>query len=32
MNRHGVARSTILLGIETRIQLEYTVIDDAKTL
>jgi len=32
MNRHGVARSTILLGMEPRIQAEYTVVDDAKTL
>jgi hypothetical protein len=32
MNRHGVTRSTILLGMEPRIQAEYTVIDDAKTL
>jgi hypothetical protein len=32
MNRHRVARSTILLGIEPRIQAEYTVVDDAKTL
>jgi len=32
MNRHGVARSTILLGMEPRIQAEYTVVDDGKTL
>ena len=32
MNRHGVARSTILIGMEPRIQAEYTVVDDAKTL
>ena len=32
MNRHGVARSTILLGIEQQIQVEYMVVDDAKTL
>jgi len=32
MNRHGVARSTILLGMEPRIQAEYTVVDDSKTL
>jgi len=32
MNRHGVARSTILLGMEPRIQAEYTVVDNAKTL
>jgi hypothetical protein len=32
MNRHGVATSTILLDMEPRIQAEYTVIDDAKTL
>jgi len=32
MNHHGVARSTILLGKEPRIQAEYTVVEDAKTL
>jgi len=32
MNRHGVARSTILLGMELRIQAKYTVVDNAKTL
>jgi len=32
MNRHGVARSTILVGMEPRIQAEYTVVEDAKTL
>jgi hypothetical protein len=32
MNRHGVARSTILLGMEPRIHAEYTVVDDAKKL
>jgi hypothetical protein len=32
INRHGVGRSTILLGLEPRIQAEYTVIDNAKTL
>jgi len=32
MNRHGVARLTILLSMEPRIQVEHTVIDDAKTL
>jgi hypothetical protein len=32
MNRHGVAKSTILLGMEPRIPVEYTVVDDAKTL
>ena len=32
MNRHGVARSTILLGMEPRIQAEYMVVDDAKSL
>jgi len=32
MNRHGVARSTILLGMEPRIQAEYKVVDDAKTV
>jgi len=31
MNRHGVARSTILLGMQPWIQAEYTVIDDVKT-
>jgi len=28
----GVARSTILLGMEAKIQAEYTVIEDVKTL
>jgi hypothetical protein len=32
MNRHGVARSTILLGIKPRIEVKYTVVDDVKTL
>jgi hypothetical protein len=32
INRHGVARSTILLGMEPRIQAEYMVVDDAKML
>jgi hypothetical protein len=32
MTRHGVAQSTILLAMEPRIQAEYTVVDDAKTL
>jgi hypothetical protein len=32
MNRHGIARSTILLGMAPRIQAEYTVVDDAKTV
>jgi len=32
INRHCVARSTILLGMEPRIQDVYMVIDDAKTL
>jgi len=32
MNRHGVGRSTILIGMEPRIQVEYTVVDDVKTL
>jgi len=32
MNRHGVARSTILLSMEPRIQAEFTVVDDAKML
>jgi len=30
--RHGVARSKIRVGMELRIQVEYTVVDDAKTL
>jgi len=32
MTRNGVARSTIVLCMEPRIQAEYTVVDDAKTL
>jgi hypothetical protein len=32
MNRDGVARSTILLGMVPRIQADYMVVDDAKTL
>jgi len=32
MNRHGVARSTFLLGMEPMIEVEYMVVDDAKTL
>jgi hypothetical protein len=32
MNCHGVARSTILVGMQPRIQAEYMVIEDAKTL
>jgi len=32
MNHHGVGRSTILLGIEPRIQVKYRVVDDAKRL
>jgi hypothetical protein len=32
MNRHGVARSTFLLGMRPRIQAENTVVDDAMTL
>ena len=32
MNHHNVARCTILLSMEPRIQAEYTVVDDAKTL
>jgi hypothetical protein len=32
MNRHGVTRLTILLGMEPRIHAEYTVVDNAKTL
>jgi len=31
LNSHGVARSTILFGMEPRIHAEYTVVDDAKT-
>jgi len=31
MNRHGVARLTILLGMEPRIQAEYIVVDDTMT-
>jgi hypothetical protein len=30
MNRHGVARSTIVLGIEPWIHADYTVIENAK--
>jgi len=32
MNHHGDARLTILLGMEPRIQEEYTVVKDAKTI
>jgi hypothetical protein len=32
MNCDGVARSTIMLGMEPRIQAKYTVVDDVKTL
>jgi hypothetical protein len=32
MNCNGVARSTILHGMEPRIQAEYTVVDNAKML
>jgi hypothetical protein len=32
MNRHGVARLTIRLGTVPRIQAEYMVVNDAKTL
>jgi len=32
MNRHGAARSTILLGMEPRIEAEYTVVYDANML
>jgi len=32
MNSHCDARSSILLGMEQRIQAEYMVVDDAKTL
>ena len=32
MNRHGVARSTMLLGVELMIQAKYSVVNDAKML
>jgi hypothetical protein len=32
MNRHSVSRLTILLGMELGNQVEYTVVEDAKTL
>jgi len=32
MNRQGVARSTILVFLEPKIQAEYLVVHDAKTL
>jgi hypothetical protein len=32
INCYGVAKSTIQLGMERRIQTEYTVVDDVKTL
>jgi len=32
MNHHGFARLTIVLGMEPRIEAEYTVVEDAKTL
>jgi len=32
MNRHGVARSTILLGVEPTIQAEYTIVKDEQSL
>jgi len=32
MNHPGVARSTILLSMEPRIQAEYTAVDNAKTV
>jgi len=32
MNRHGITRSTILVGMEPKIHAEYTVVKDAKTL
>jgi len=32
MNRNGIARLTILLSMKLRIQAEYTVVDNAKTL
>jgi hypothetical protein len=32
MNRHGVARMTILLGMELRLHAEYTVVDNTKML
>jgi hypothetical protein len=31
MNRHGVARSSIMLGMEQRIEWEYMVVIDVKT-
>ena len=32
INRHGVDRSTILFAMEPRIQADYTVVENAKTL
>jgi len=32
MNHHGIARSTMLLGMEPRIEAEHTVVDDGQTL
>jgi hypothetical protein len=32
MHRHGVARLTILLGMEPRIPAEYTFVDNPKTV
>ena len=32
MNRHGIARSTILLGMEPRLQNEYMDVKGAKEL
>jgi len=32
MNYHGVARSTILLDMQSRIQAEYMVVEDVKML
>jgi hypothetical protein len=32
ISRHGVARSSILPVMELRINVEYTVVDDSKTL
>ena len=32
MNRHGIARSTILLGMEPHLQNEYMGVKDAKEL
>jgi hypothetical protein len=32
MNRHGVARLTILLGMEANIQAECTVVEETNTV